>query len=252
MHRALAGQALLHTDFRVPRLAGADLSGQAVLEVVPRGKHMLLRTDAGWTVHTHFRMDGDWILYRRGDRWNGPAHEIRVVLETAEWIAVGYRLPVIDVVPTHEEARLVGHLGPDLLADDFDLDEALRRLREHPHRSVAEALLDQSCLAGVGNVYKNEVLFVRRVDPFQAVGDVPDLAAVVTQVQRMLRANRDVSARSTTGFHRTGDRLWVYDRAGQPCRRCRTPIRVIRQGAEPTVQRITWWCPRCQASAPRG
>lgn len=250
LHRALAGRVLARTDFRMPQVAGADLTGQEVLEVVPRGKHILLRTSGGWTLHTHLRMDGEWVMYRPGDAWKGPAHEIRVVLETGEWIAVGYRLPVVDLVRSTDEHQVVGHLGPDLLAEGFDADEAVRRLLERPERPVAEALLDQSCLAGIGNVFKCEVLFGRRVNPFVPVGEVADLRGVVLLAQRQLRANRENAVRTTTGSHRLTERHWVYDRAGRPCRRCGAPIRVATRGEEATTRRSTWWCPRCQGEDP--
>src|SRR5947199_5568313 len=119
MHDALADQVLVHSDFRVPQLATSDLAGQTVIEVASRGKHLLTRTDAGLTLHTHFRMDGTWHLYRPGTPWSGgPAWQGRVVVANAEWEAVGYRLPVVDLLATQDEARVVGHLGPDLLGDD--------------------------------------------------------------------------------------------------------------------------------------
>jgi formamidopyrimidine-DNA glycosylase len=247
LHRALGGEVLERTDFRVPAYATASLVGQRVLEVVPRGKHMLLRTDAGLTLHTHFRMDGAWYLYRPGDRLGGgPAHEIRLILQTAGWLAVGYRMPVVDLVPTHDEALVVGHLGPDLLAEVFAFDQALDRLRAQPLRAVGEALLDQRNLAGIGNVYKNEVLFLERVDPWTPVGELACLEAIVARVERLMRGNLEHSMRSTTGLRGRADRYWVQEREGLGCRRCRTPICRAEQGTDPTQARQTWWCPRCQ------
>ncbi len=246
MHEALAGRALLRSDFRVPQLATADLSGREVLEVVPRGKHMLTRIEGGLTLHTHFRMDGSWHLYRPGDRWQGgPAWQVRAVLENAEWQAVGYRLPVLELLETAGEDAAVGHLGPDVLAADWDLDEALRRLRAEQDREVGLALLDQRSLAGLGNLYRTEVLFLLGLTPWVRVRDVPDLPALVEKGRRLMLANRGHSQQSTTGSLRRGQAHWVFERSGRPCRRCSTRILTAEQGQAPYA-RLTYWCPRCQ------
>jgi endonuclease-8 len=246
MHKALAGRVLTSTDFRVPRYATADLSGQTVTEVVPRGKHMLTRTDGGVTLHTHFKMEGTWHLYKPGTRWRGgPAHEIRAVLNNAEWTAVGYRLAIVELLPTAEEHRAVGHLGPDLLGPDWDLDEALARINAEPELAIGEALLDQTKLAGIGNIYKNETLFLKGLHPWTPVNEVKDLAGVVTLAQKLLRLSCDHWAQSTTGNTAPGERRWVISRGGQPCRRCGTRIATGMQG-DPAVERFTYWCPNCQ------
>ncbi len=246
LHEALAGQVLLRSDFRVPQLATTDLSGRTVLEVVPRGKHLLTRLSGGLTLHTHFRMDGSWHLYRPGDRWTGgPDWQVRVVLDTEPWQAVGYRLPVVDLLETADEHAFVGHLGPDVLGPDWDADEALRRLRADPDREVGLALLDQRVLAGLGNLYRCEVLFLRGRTPWVRVGDVPDLPALVDKGRRLLLANRERWEQSTTGSLRYGEMHWVFERSGKPCRRCGTRILTAEQGAAPYA-RLTYWCPRCQ------
>jgi endonuclease-8 len=246
MHEALAGRVLTTTDFRVPSLATTDLSGRSVLEVVPRGKHLLTRLEGGLTLHTHFRMDGSWHLYRPGDRWTGgPAWQVRAVLENADWQAVGYRLPVVELLATDDEAGAVGHLGPDVLADDWDAGEALRRLRADPAREVGMALLDQRNLAGLGNLYRTEVLFLRGVTPWTAVGDVPDLPALVERGRRLMLANRGHWEQSTTGSLRPGETHWVFERSGRPCRRCGTRVLSAEQG-DPPYARLSYWCPRCQ------
>jgi endonuclease-8 len=221
-----------------------------VREFVSRGKHMLLRLDDGTTLHTHFRMDGTWHLYVPGERWRGgPDHEVRVVLETDDAVAVGYRLPVVEFVPTKDEDSVVGHLGPDLLGPDWDQEEALRRLRERPDREIGPALLDQRNLAGIGNLYKAEALYLRGVTPWTRVGDVTDLPALVALAQRLLHANREHWSQVTTGDTRPGRGQWVFERAGRPCRRCGTPIRMAEQveREEPAYGRLTYWCPHCQA-----
>ena len=255
MNDALAGRVLTRSDFRVPQLATTDLTGRSVVEVVSRGKHMLTRVDGGVTLHTHFEMDGSWHLYRPGSRWTGgPAHQVRVVLENAEWQAVGYRLPVVELLPTGDEATVVGHLGPDVLGRDWDPVEVLRRLLADPGREIGPALLDQRNLAGIGNLYKTEALFLSGLTPWTAVRDVPDLAAVVDRARRLMRANRDHWQQTTTGSTRRGEDHWVFERAGRPCRRCGTPIRSAHQ-SEPgrEVQaRICYWCPACQAGPSPG
>jgi endonuclease-8 len=246
---ALAGRPLVHTDFRVPALATVDLSGETVVDVASRGKHLLMRTDAGRTLHTHFRMDGTWHLYKPGARWTGgPDWQVRAVLANAEWTAVGYRLPVVELVPTVDEASVVGHLGPDLLGPDWDAARAVANLRARPGREIGPALLDQRNLAGIGNLYKAETLFLSGVTPWTAVGDVADLDAVVRRAHRLLHANRDHWHQSTTGSLRRGEEHWVFERAGKPCRRCGGRIGTAMQTEpeQPTYGRISYWCPRCQ------
>lgn len=245
LRSALTGKPLSHSDFRVPQLATVSLAGRVVTDVVPRGKHLLTRFDGGLTLHTHFRMDGSFRLFRPGTRWRGgPDHQIRVVLANAEWTAVGYRLPVVELLPTADETRVVGHLGPDVLGPDWDRDVAIAHLRGRPQREVGTALLDQRNLAGLGNVYRTEALYLCGVNPWTAVVDVRDLEALVDIARRLMIANRDRVEQTTTGALR-GDSHHVYGRAGRPCRRCGTPIRAAQQG-QPGSDRITSWCPTCQ------
>lgn len=242
---ALRGKTLTHSDFRVPALAVASLDGAQVSEVRSRGKHLLLRTTDGRTLRSHLRMDGSWHLYRRGDRWRAPAHAARVVLETADRQAIGFRVHDLALVATDREDELVGHLGPDLLGPDWDPAEAVRRLLQQPDRAIGEALLDQRNLAGIGNLYKAETLFLRGLHPWTPVSDVPDLHAMVETAQRLLHANREHPEQSTTGSLRRGEHHYVFERARRPCLRCRTPIEVAEQGPAPQ-QRLSYWCPRCQ------
>jgi endonuclease-8 len=248
MNTALAGSTLRRGEFRLPQLAALDLTGSSVREVVPRGKHLLIRLGDGRTLRTHFRMDGSWHIYRPGTKWRGgPAYDVRVVLATDDWECVGYRLHDVEIVPTADEDRLVGHLGPDVLGPDWDLDEALRRLRAQPDEQIGVAILDQRNLAGIGNLYKVETLFLCGVHPWARVGDVENLEAVVTKARTLMLANRHHPEQSTTGSTRRGEDHWVAGRKGRPCRRCGTPILLGEQG--PTAQeRVTWWCPTCQAA----
>ena len=237
---ALAGRVLTRSDFRVPRFAVTDLAGRSVTEAVPRGKHLLIRTDNGLTVHTHLKMEGRWRITPASGRLR-ESYRIRVILANAEWRAVGYQLGIVEVLPTAQEDRVTGHLGPDLLGPDWDQAEAVRRLRADPERSAAEALLDQRNLAGIGNVYKSEVLFLRGIRPWRPVGKIHDVDALVSLSHRMLDANKDRVNRVTTGDQRSGHGTWVYGRRDRPCRRCGTRIRCAELG-----DRITYWCPSCQ------
>ena len=250
MHDALAGHQLIRSDFRVPQLATADLTGQVVVEVASRGKHLLTRTDAGLSLHTHFKMDGTWHLYRPDARWSGgPEWQVRVVLANAEWVAVGYRLPLVEIVPTDRESDVVGHLGPDILGDDWDEEEALRRLRARPDREIGPALLDQRNLAGIGNLYKTEALYLSGLTPWVRVGDVADLPAVVRRAYRLLQANKGHWQQTTTGRTGRGEQHWVFERQGRPCRRCGARVLQAMQGEpeRPEQERISYWCPHCQA-----
>src|SRR5262249_42109769 len=155
-----------------------DLSGHAVDRVDARGKHLLVRTDAGIAVHSHLRMDGEWQVLAPGAPWRGPAHEVRAVLTTADSVAVGFRLGVLELLAPDGERDAVAHLGPDVLGEDWDADEAVRRLVADPARPVHEAVQDQRVMAGPGNVYANEVCFLRGLHPMLPVGRAPEPTAI--------------------------------------------------------------------------
>ncbi|MFF4747481.1 DNA-formamidopyrimidine glycosylase family protein [Streptomyces chengbuensis] len=260
LHTALAGRTLTHSDLRVPRFATADLTGREVLDVTARGKHLLTRIEGGLTLHSHLRMDGSWRVFATGERWRGgPNHQIRAVLGNAERTAVGYRLPVLELLRTRDEDKAVGHLGPDLLGPDWDPDAAVRNLLADPSRPVGEALLDQRNLAGIGNVYKSELAFLARVTPWLPIGELPPGVPerLVATAQRLLELNKETFERRTTpsgsAGSRGGDerrsplrpgeqRLFVYGRRGHPCLRCGTAIR--RAGQD---DRVSYWCPGCQS-----
>jgi endonuclease-8 len=248
LDRALSGKELTRTDLRVPAFATWDLSGATVAETLSRGKHLLTRIDADqqWTLHTHLKMEGSWRVLRPGQRWPRPAHTARVVLETADTVAVGFQLGIVEIVLRDHEPDVVGHLGPDLLGPDWDADEAVRRLREHPDRTIKEALLDQSRLAGIGNLYANELCFVSGVDPRTMVAEVPDLPRMVARAHQMLDLNRHRAVQSTTGDLTRGRNTWVYGRAGEPCRRCGSRIVETMLG-DPGRERTTYTCPSCQS-----
>jgi formamidopyrimidine-DNA glycosylase len=240
---ALTGRVLTRSDFRVPRYATADLTGRMVTGTQSRGKHLLTRVDGGVTIHTHLRMDGSWRIRPAG----GPPprdYRVRLVLANDQWQAVGQLLAMVEVLATKNEPRAVGHLGPDLLGPDWDTAEAVRRLRVQPGRPAGEALLDQRNLAGIGNLYKAEVLFMRGISPWRPVGEIADLETLVMLARQLLDDNKERVGQITTGLAGRGRETWVYGRPGRPCRRCGTQIRSARgNGIE---DRVTFWCPRCQ------
>ena len=260
LHRALAGKAVIRFDSVFPALTrvhvDSPLTAQSVEAVSAAGKHLLMRFSGGMILRTHMRMNGSWHIYRPGEPWQRPKRDMRIVLATADFVAVGFNIPVAEFISTrnlerHQELRT---LGPDLLAPAFDHEEALRRMRERPAQPIAEVLLNQRVMAGIGNVYKSEVLFSCRVNPFRSVGDIQEdaLNCLVTTGRKFLLANVHTPLapmttytgfRRTTGRDNSNERLWVYGRVGLPCRRCRTPIQLKKQGP---AARLTYWCPTCQ------
>jgi endonuclease-8 len=246
LNAALSGRILTRSEFRVPALATVDLSGVTVSEVVSRGKHQLFRLANGYTLHSHFRMDGSWRIYPSGRKWTGgPAFQIRAILATEEHHVIGYLIPVLELLPTADEDSVVGHLGPDLLGPDWDLDEAVRRISQQPERTIGEALLDQRNLAGIGTFYRSEVLFLQGLHPRRPVKDVKDLPRLLRRAQQLLFVNRWRPEQSTTGDLRPAGRAYVFGREQRPCLRCGTLISTEVFGPV-TQERRSYWCPRCQ------
>jgi formamidopyrimidine-DNA glycosylase len=239
----------VRTDFRVPRHATSDLAGQTVLRTDSHGKHLFTRTDAGITLHSHQGMDGTWTVLAPGKRLpRRMLPDVRVVLEVDHGrAAYGLSLPVVEVMATADEHRVRDRLGPDPLRDDWDPDEAVRRLEVAPERPLVAALLDQGNLAGLGNLWVNETCFLRGYSPWTPIGDV-DVVATVALAAKMLRysAMGPTPAQVTTGVNRPGEEHWVYGRGGETCRRCGTAIRHIGEVPGDPDRRHTWWCPTCQ------
>ena len=242
LHTAFAGQLITESDFRVPRLATASITGATVLQVRARGKHIVMRLDDGRTLHTHLGMDGSWRIEHLQSRW--IHHSVRLMVASMTWRAVGRSLPTIDLVPTAEEATLIGHLGPDLLGEDWDADLAMANLLRDGNVAVAQALLDQRNLAGIGNVYASELPFLMGVHPRTPIDQVPDLPELLRLAQRHLRRNCHTSRRTTTGWEQPDRALYVYGRDGRPCRRCGATI--MRRAGTHHQDRIQYWCPTCQ------
>jgi len=262
LHLALAGKPVVRFESPLPALtrvhADHPLTTRTVEKVESVGKHLLVHFSGSLVLRTHMRMNGSWHIYRPGERWRRPRRDMRVVIGTADFEAVGFNIPVAELIPAGRIAKHaeLSRLGPDVLAPTFDRAEAVRRLRGQPTTQIGDALLNQRLIAGLGNVYKSEVLFMCGVDPFAQVARIDDarLEALLDKAVAMLRTNvSDGLAPMTayTGYRRTTrrsdprERLWVYARARLPCRRCGTPIEVRKQGS---AARPTYWCPKCQAS----
>jgi endonuclease-8 len=237
---ALVGKALTRCDIRVPRYATVDLTGRVVDEVVSRGKHLFIRVGAA-SIHSHLKMDGSWRVNPVG-KPSRAGYRIRIILETEDVQAAGIDLGVLEVLDRAHDEDAVAHLGPDLLGADWDPHTAAANLTAVPDRPVADALLDQRVLAGMGNVYCNELCFVAGYRPTIPVKAVADPLRLVQRARDMLWLNRSRWNRVTTGDTRRGRELWVYGRAGQPCRRCGTAIESDGSG-----ERVTFWCPTCQS-----
>ncbi len=254
LDRQLAGHTLTRSDFRTPRLATRDVAGREVLGHDTHGKHLLTRLSGTGssppaTLHSHLRMDGSWSTLAPGKRLPGTLQpHVRLVLDLDDGRSVhGIRLHDLDLVATDREPDLVGHLGPDPLREDWDADEAVRRLAAAPERPFVTALLDQRSVAGFGNLWANELAFLTGVSPWTPIGDV-DVDRLVGRAATMLRHSATVAGayQVTTGSPVRGDDHWVTGRQRQGCRRCRGPISVVAEVAGDAANRRTWWCPACQ------
>ena len=240
LREALVGKTLTGCDVRVPRYATVNLSGHLVDEVLSRGKHLFIRVGPA-SIHSHLKMDGSWRISPRGV----PAHKIRILLRAPDVTAAGIDLGVLEILDRDHDQDAVAHLGPDLLGEDWDPHVAAANLVADPDRGLAAALLDQRILAGVGNVYANELCFIFGRRPLSTVATLSDPLRVAIRAREMLWANRLRRDRTTTGNSRPGQQLWVYGRAGQPCRRCRSRISRTQPGSD-AADRISYWCPSCQ------
>ena len=260
LHRALAGKSVVRFESVFPHLTrvheDTPLTGRTIDAVRAAGKHVLMEFSGDLLLRTHMRMNGSWHIYRPGEKWQRPRHAMRIVVGTLDFEAVGFDIPVAEMIRAtelrrHKELRL---LGPDLLGETFDAEEAARRIRARGASEIADVLLNQRVLAGIGNVYKSEVLFSCGVSPFATAASLSDdrIECLLNTARRFLQANvtDNLAAMTTyTGFRRTTrrsdpkERLWVYGRAGEPCRKCGTPVSLRAQGRD---ARLTYWCETCQ------
>lgn len=250
LHQALAGRPLLAADLRWPGLSTATLAGMVVTQVTARGKHLLTRFDTGWTLHSHLRMEGSWVIQPTAAGAPLPQvsdrSRVRAILVGPEWTALGLRLGMLDLVRTEDEQRLVGHLGPDVLDPHFDAETAAANLGASD-TTIGAALLDQRNLAGIGTLWASESLFAEHLHPLEAVGllDRRALGAVVARARRLMTANLDHAVQSSTGSRRPGRETYVHGRSGRPCLRCGATVGVVLVGPV-TRERQLCFCPRCQ------
>lgn len=237
LHKALAGKTVTAFESVLPPLLRVDdqspLRGRTIERVTANGKHLMIEFSDQLTLHTHMRMNGSWHLYRIGERWQRPRRDMRVVIRTADFEAVGFSIPVAEF----HSGRGPGlqRLGPDILVDEFDEDEVIRRMRRHAGEEIANVVLDQRVIAGIGNIYKSESLHGAGVSPFAKVESLDDetLKKVIKHARRLMR-------RAAAG---PPARRAVYSRGGEPCRKCGTAIEYRKQGED---ARGTYWCDRCQ------
>ena len=260
--RALGGKPVTVFRSTYPLLArfndDTPLAGQTVERVEARGKWLLIRFSGGGTLATHMLMSGSWHIYRHGERWQQPRFNMRIVIENSEYIAVGFRVPVAEMHTAQSLARQtrIPCEQIDVLSAEFNAAEAERRVQAHGGEEIADVLLHQEVLAGVGNVFKSEICFVTGINPFCKVSALrqDQLQASIAAAQRLVRANVLEDSgdtivtyggrrRRTTHESDPGASLWVYGRNGEPCRRCGEPVRRRIQGPD---ARVTFWCARCQ------
>jgi endonuclease-8 len=249
--RALAGSKVLRFRSPLPALSRAALEDRTVVRVESRGKHLLMHFDDGRALHSHMGMTGSWHIYRHGETWWKPERLAGAVLETEGFVAVCFNAPVVELLSAKELARHPGlaRLGPDVLAEGFDPAAVRARLRSMPDAPLGEALLAQSAVAGIGNIYKSEALFATRTNPFVPVSRLSDgeLDRVVAAARRMMSASVAAQTQGGGGRRSGGRGFAVYRRSGLPCPTCGTSIRMRRQG---DAARSTYWCPHCQPPAP--
>lgn len=258
LHSALAGRTVTAFQTVLPRLARVDdqtpVKGRTIERVVAAGKHLIFDFSGGLHLRTHMRMNGSWHIYRAGERWKRPRRDMRVVVATETYVAVGFNIPVAEFLDQRALARQedLRRIGPDLLDENFDAEEVLRRMRARQDAEIANVLLNQRVVAGAGNVFKSEILFLAGVHPLTRVGGISDadLHRLLAIARKLLRYNvrQRESSRITTGSIDRSKKLWVYGRHGEPCRRCGTAIEFRKQG---TDARVTYWCPRCQPMSSR-
>lgn len=239
---ALGGKTVRRFETVLPKLARVDdqtpLAGRTIERVSSAGKHLIIGFSGGLHLRTHMRMNGSWHVYRPAERWQKSRGDMRIVIATDDFVAVAFNVTVAEFLDDRalERQGQLQQLGPDLLSPDFDAEEAFRRIRTRGETEIANALLDQRAMAGIGNIWKSEVLFACRVNPFVRVAAVSDeqLRCLIEKARRLLSG----SANATTP-----NDLYVYSRRGKACRRCRTSIASQKQGQG---ARLTYWCPECQ------
>jgi len=250
LHRVLAGKRVARCESQLVTIERADLVGQLVVRVEARGKNVLIHFEDGRVLHTHMRMHGSWHVYPIGERWRGKRSEARVVLTVEDVVAVCFSAPVVRllVAGALPRDREVATLGPDLLDPACDLVQARVNLRTVPSLEIGQAIMRQSLVAGVGNIFKSESLFAVRTNPFRLVSDLDDdaLDRLLGQARTFLKANTMHGGARSTRASLSGSKTWVYMRAREPCFVCRTPLEMRRQGPPGGPPRSTYFCSKCQ------
>lgn len=278
LSKAIGGKVVRRLSSPLPAVASYSdrLAGRRIEKIEPRGKNLLIHFEDGTALHTHMRMTGSWHVYRPGERWQKSERAARVVIETDDFVAVCFAAPVVEMIPGGALARhpSLSRLGPDVLGAGFDQGLAWARLRQRGDAPIGEALLMQGALAGIGNVYKSETLFLCRIDPFVRVAALSD-----ETLDRVISTARELMSRNLEGYPRTttpsaaraflplrGSRYWVYGRKGEPCLECGAPIAATRASARPDpaapsgplpasggeAARVTFYCPECQPEGAAG
>lgn len=252
----MTGREVTASSLRVPRFATVDFTGMTVERVWPYGKHLFMQFGAdgheAQILHTHLKMEGTWSVHRAGARWSKPGHTARVVLQlfddAGDIELVGHSLGLVDVFPAREYEAEMGYLGPDMLAENFNHEEAKRRILEDPGREIGRSLLDQYRVAGIGNEYRAEICFLGGVHPARTVAEVGagGVDKLLRIARRLMWANKDEVKRVTTGVKRAGETSYVFGRNKRPCRRCTTLITKGFLGGQDDLERVIWWCPTCQ------
>jgi endonuclease-8 len=242
----LAGETVVRAESLWLDGAAATLCGRQIKDVEARGKHLLISFDDDRVLHSHMGMTGSWHIYRPGERWQKPPHRAAIALECRQVCVVCFTPKLLEVL-THSALRrhdYLNRLGPDLLDGPPSDDEVLARFRQADNMPIGQAIMNQTIVSGIGNVYKSEVLFDLGVHPQSLVSDLQDdrLLALTAKACELMAQNLTGRPR-TTRFALDGGRFWVYGRSGKPCYRCSTSIQLIRQG---DAGRTTYLCPRCQ------
>lgn len=249
----MQGRSVTGCSLRVPAYATTDFTGMVCERVFPYGKHLFMEFSApGYTsqmLHTHLKMEGTWAIHRKGARWRKPGHTARVVLQLGDSKGdielVGHSLGLVEVFAAREYSERMGYLGPDMLAEDFQEAEIIRRISAAPGLEMGRALLNQRMVAGIGNEYRAEIHFIAGTHPSRKVKEV-DVEQHVRIARKLMWANKDSPVRVTTGVRRAGETSYVFGRNNKPCRRCGTLIVKGFLGGQGDLERVIWWCPRCQ------
>ncbi len=246
LRSVLLEKKIVEAASREPNIDAEKISSSTVERVEARGKHLLIGFDNRLVLHSHMGMTGSWHVYAPGEPWRKPERRAAVVLQCEDVIAVCYSPKLIELLTADalRRHRYLQRLGPDLLGGEINTDEIIRRFRVHDPTPIGQAVLNQTIVCGIGNVYKSETLFLTGIDPFAAVATLDD-----TQIVSLVQKARELMLANLEGYPRTtrrsldGRRAWVYGRAGEPCFQCGTVIQMQRQG---DLGRSTYWCPKCQ------